>query len=124
MNRHILMFGEEFAAKVKNGTKRQTIRKKRKIPFQKGDILVARKWIGKAYRSKQQKILESEIVKVQNIWIKSPDITVDGTMLENSEIYKLIRNDGFPVETQIYRFFAYFQDNDDEPFEGQIIHWK
>lgn len=73
----VRMFKEQFAPLVKSGTKRQTVRPTPAVMPREGDTISLRKWSGKPYRSKQIKLREGKITKVERItidlFVKLPD---------------------------------------------------
>lgn len=120
----VLMFKEQFAAKVLDGTKRQTIRPRRKRPIKPGDSLSLRKWSGAAYRSKQVRLIDAVCEKVQTIHIgdytREFVFVVDGQRLIQEQWAKLARADGFNCTTDM---LDWFENTHGLPFEGEIIHW-
>lgn len=120
----VVMFKEQFAAKVASGEKRQTIRPPRKRPIKPGDKLSLRKWSGSAYRSPQVKLLESVCEKVSTILIdesfKEFTFVVDGERLNQEQWAKLARADGFHCTTDM---LDWFRKTHGLPFAGVMIHW-
>ena len=79
----VKMFQMGFVPKVRSGAKPTTIRPRPTRPQdwpKPGDLIDARHWFGKPYRSSQVKIITARITKVQ--WIK---ITADKLMLGESQ---------------------------------------
>lgn len=118
------MFEPRFAPFVSTGRKKCTIRKKGKRETRIGDLMDARQWAGKPYRSKTIKLIESPINKVQSIRIDTLDtVFVDGVILGHSELAKIAKADGFKDINYIEDFFEFFSSKYSIPFKGQIIHW-
>lgn len=128
----VYMFKPRFAPLVEAGTKRQTIRPKRKHPTKVGDVLSLRCWEGKPYRSKQIVLRQGDVCKeVHSVWIglvENADhlpmvqFRLDGTVLsvatgESNELAKL---DGFSSDVDM---FVWFEIEHGLPFEGELIRW-
>lgn len=114
----ILNFQKQFADKVKNGTKRQTIRKLRKHPIKIDDIL----YLYTGLRTKNcEKIGQNICNNVEYIeilhdgfWILSDKI------LNDKELELLAEKDGFKDFDEMCKWFS---KNHDLPFKGQVIQW-
>jgi len=115
----ILNFQERFANAVENGSKKQTIRKKRKIPIKNGDIL----YLYTGLRTKEARKLRK--VKCNVVF----DITINHKMiylssgiaintLESLDFFALA--DGFEDWGAMY---DWFQKTHGLPFKGQLIIW-
>jgi uncharacterized protein YqfB (UPF0267 family) len=92
----IIMFQERFAGLVESGAKTQTIRQRRKVPIQPGDVLSLRKWTGSAYRSKQWEIKKVVCRAIQPVEICHPDaLKVNGVVLRGEDRDKFAVADGF-----------------------------
>lgn len=122
----VLMFQPQFADKVESGQKRQTIRPRRNRPIKVGDKLSLRKWSGKAYRSKQVVLRESECVGVSSVklWLGSLGhywALVDGISLTAREIETFAVNDGFQNAVAMAEWFDGVHGL---PFEGDLIQWE
>lgn len=120
----VYLFQPRFAPLVSNGTKRTTIRPRRKHPTQVGDELSLRAWTGKPYRSKQRMLREGERCKaVHHFRIYGDSVIVmvlDGRMLEIWETDALAKADGF---TGAQDMATWFRKEHDMPFEGELIAW-
>lgn len=104
---------------VESGAKKQTVRPMPKRVPRAGDIFDGREWTGKPYRSKQRKLVESPILKVDRI-----DITKYGTLAINSyaePAKDFAVSDGFKDE---FEFVKWFEDTHGLPFQGIAIYWK
>lgn len=120
----VLMFKEQFAAKVERGEKLQTIRPPRKRPIKPGDKLSLRKWSGAAYRSKHVKLREATCERVSLIVLDETPwefvFEVDGRRLVQDQWAKLAREDGFNCTTEM---LDWFKKTHGLPFEGVMIQW-
>lgn len=85
-------------------------------------VLSLRQWKGKPYKSKQEEFLQVKKLGIQLIEIKAskglslPKIMVDGKMLQERTMFKLMANDGLSDED----FMNWFT----EDFIGAIIHFS
>ncbi len=120
----VIMFMKRLAPKVRDGSKRQTVRPKRKRRIKIGEQLSLREWETKAYRSKQIEIRKEPCVSVKPITIglvkKSPVVSVDGHLLTAGQLEQFVRDDG--IET-VAEFMQFFQDAHGLPFKGEVIRW-
>lgn len=115
-----LMFQERFAPLVTSGTKRQTIRPRRKKPIKVGDQLSLRKWSGKAYRSPQVVLLDAVCTRTANVEIGEWEILIDGQVLRPDQKQSLAQADGFKDAAEMITWFAATHDL---PFVGTLIVW-
>lgn len=128
----VLMFDSHFASMVEAGTKRQTVRpipKRRKIPTI-GCELDLRRWEGKAYRSKQAKILETPLLAVAEIFVKENMLVIHGNSSnggpfcapkpEESLTEKFAKADGFQCWDD---FVSYIGAAYGLPFSGVAYQW-
>jgi hypothetical protein len=119
--RHVLNFKEQFAAAVKSGRKRQTIRKRRKNPIRVGDTLAF--WTG--LRTKGARPLrsparcksltriamcEAGAVLGRRRWLS----------LKSKTLRDLARMDGFATPDEMIEFF---KDLYGLPVFLNIIRW-
>lgn len=120
--RHIVvMFQQRFSGRVRNGSKRHTIRGERKVPVAPGDILDLREWSGLPYRSKQQPILKAPCTTIQGIEISAcHQVWLDGVELTPIQIVRLALGDGF---TGGLDMIAWFAETHGLPFKGVLISW-
>lgn len=124
-------FKPRFVPFIKAGTKRHTIRSIRKYPDKVGNTVHC--YCG--LRTKKAKLIgRFECVKIERIFIeilgpmpalireKDISVTIDGTLLSESEKEQLARADGF----ESFRDMTFFWTTPKNrlPFRGQIIHWK
>lgn len=115
--RFVRMFKPRFAALVKAGTKRQTIRPTPKRMPKPGDILDAREWTGKPYRSKQAKIGEFVISDVRMVRITKEHFGVPTT----PEVLNLFAQaDGFRDWDEMVEWL---EREHGLPFEGILIRF-
>ena len=133
------LFQRRFARLVRQGTKRTTIRPRRKNPTRVGDALSLRAWSGKPYRSKQVTLLDGIVcAEVHGIeilrrsdWV-SPTYyesrvicRVDGNevksdLLREGEWDRLAQADGFKHAGDMLDWFI---KEHGLPFSGDLIRW-
>lgn len=124
----VRMFQERFAAAVRDGKKRQTIRPMPKRIPRRGDLLRARRWIGKPFRSKQETLIEATIIKVETItiYLGSVEIGVGSEYrhltigINGDAMDGFAKADGFEDWEELHRWFC---DNHELPFSGVVIYW-
>ena len=117
MTRHVILFQDWKAAKVKDGSSLQTIRPPRKRPIHPGDELSLRRWTGKPYRSKQEVLREAVCSEVMGIEISKLFVTysVPGPGLD-----ALAHADGFRDWPEMREWF---RKTHGLPFVGVLIRW-
>lgn len=123
--RFVRMVKPRFVGLVKRRKKRQTIRPLPKRIPRRGDILDLRQWIGKPYRSKQRKIIETKLTE-----IKVCRIAVEGVHMQSrygfitfsggDDADRFARDDGFKDFAELVRWF---QAEHGLPFDGVILFW-
>lgn len=119
-------FKERFIPMLKDGTKRQTIRGKRKQQAKSGDTIylyygMRTKWCTKIGEGVCTGVSEIEIRG--NIFRK-PDklgVWVNGRLLKKNEEEALANADGFPDFETMGRWWKQYNVL---PFIGDIIYWK
>ena len=116
-------FKKQFVPFIRDGSKRHTIRAKRKYRDKPGDTV----HLYTGLRTKAARLLGRSIcVKVEDIVITTAhQIFVDGEELTLSEKNALAFCDGFRgrgVEHAFEDMMAFW--NGRLPFEGDIIHWS
>lgn len=130
----VYLFKPRFAPMVEAGTKRQTIRPKRKHPTKVGDELSLRTWTGKPYRSKQRILRQGERCKevhsfelraIQESNFLRLQCFLDGVRQEtwitgNGDWDKLAHADGFASAGEMIDWFG---KEHGFPFEGELIKW-
>lgn len=130
----VLMFKPQFAPLVKAGTKRQTIRPKRKHPIKPDDELSLREWTGKPYRSKQQILRDGVICKnvkdVQIVPRSTPDGMFVSCFVAGERMESLLGGsgswdrfaeaDGFKNAAEM---LDWFRSTHGLPFNGDLIQW-
>lgn len=117
-----LMFQQLFAPRVKDGSKRQTIRPKRKRPIKPGSMLSLREWEGLPYRSKQRELNHGPCLRVSDIEITEGYIKIDGELLGSPGAYAPFAwKDGFASITEMVDWFL---KNHGLPFHGDLIEWE
>lgn len=126
-----------FAEKVRNGSKKHTVRsnyqywhKKIATLKEKGGVLCLRQWSGKPYRSPQETIIEvpAEMVGVQPLVIKRAisgikeyyEAEIDGI---NVDIEVVAKNDGLDWETFMDWFLPIFDREGKNEITLAIIHF-
>lgn len=120
-------FKSRFAESVANGTKRQTIRAKRKRPIQVGDYLHlysgmrtsnCRKLIEELPKCKE--VLVITILDYLNpISLQTP-FQDDWRELSSEEAEQLAKDDGFD---SLYSMIEFFEETHGLPFTGHLIKW-
>ena len=118
----VFMFQKRFAEKVRDGSKRQTIRPKRKRIPKAGTALSLREWSGVAYRSSQSVLRESVLVRVRWVVIEdSKCVLVGESFLTRSKREQLAIADGFESWSEMA---AWFTENHGLPFVGHLYEWE
>jgi len=115
-------FKERFAADIETGSKRQTIRRKRKRPTVVGDILylytgMRTKKCRKLREATCESVVPVLIMGLYNITVY-PEDNERRRALSGPEIDQLAEDDGFASASGLARFFW-----KDLPFKGEIIRW-
>lgn len=118
----VLMFKDQFAPLVTLGAKRQTIRPQRKRPIKPGDMLDFRRWTGKAYRSKQEKIGSGVCISVNQCRVSLAMMEYGHSKIHDMRIlHRMARADGF---RNWWDMTEWFQAQHGLPFEGILIRWE
>lgn len=124
--RFVRMFKPRFAALVKSGAKLQTIRPTPKRMPRPGDILDARQWSGKPYRSKQIKLGEFIIANVAKVELRTYAVMMEFKTFTAAHAANtpsadaFARADGF---THWGDMLAWFEREHGLPFDGILILW-
>lgn len=122
--RVVTMFMPRFACLVEALSKPHTIRPVRKRPVRVGDLIDAREWLGKPYRSKQRKLIERVCVSTRPVSIRfsrgSFFIRLDGKLLTPPEAVALAQADGF---SDAIEMMLWFKDRHGLPFNGVLLEW-
>lgn len=113
-----LNYQKRFVEQVKDGSKRQTLRKRRKDPFVVGDEL--RHFTGQ--RTKNcRKLLDSVCTKARAVEIAEDGVVkIDGVLLSVPEAHELAKADGFG---RYGALLAWIDKTHGLPFKGQVINW-
>jgi hypothetical protein len=112
-------FKRQFAPRVKDGTKRTTIRRTRKHPTRPGDTLYH--YVDQRLPT-CEKLLTAVCTKVQPITIEEDRVVLDGTTMHADAVADLARADGFE---DVDQFRAFFRDHYGLPTEGlELITWE
>lgn len=119
--RFVRMFKPTFAPLVEKGSKLQTVRPTPRRMPRAGDIIDAREWTGKPYRSKQRKLIEAPIWKVSRIYIERGCIVLGDDAIGAAKAQAFALADGFDSAEH---FYAWFEHQHGLPFEGIVITWK
>jgi len=113
-------FRERFAPAIEDGSKRQTIRARRKdkrVP-KPGEIL----HLYTGLRTKQcRKLGMSPCLDVRNVMIDNIAVSIDGEYLSGMARNKFAIADGFGSWEEMRTFFDLEHGL---PFEGHVIRWK
>lgn len=129
IRRHVIMFQPRFALLVESGVKLQTIRPLRKRCPIFGDVIDAREWTGRPYRSKQRKLGDRLALGTEGIVIHADGIEFSpGTLRyafwheQRADLVNTFaRADGFKDWAAMR---AWFSATHALPFEGVLIKWK
>lgn len=117
----VLMFMAKLAPKVRDGSKRHTVRPERKRPIKLGDRLSLRRWQGKAYRSKQVKLRAAVCTKVEPLRLtRKKLLSIGGKRLNATEAEAFAKADGLE---SFLEFAQFLEQAHGLPFKGQVIHW-
>lgn len=109
-------FQKQFVPFVESGAKTHTIRGKRKHRPKPGQPFYGYY----AMRTKQcRKIIQSVIMKVEDIEIHQWTVRVNHEILFSDECEQLAKRDGFSNFKEMMKFWK-----GRLPFFGHIIHWK
>ena len=115
-----LNFQKQFAEAVKNGSKQQTIRTKRKNPINEGDIL----YLYTGMRTKQcEKLKEVKCESVLDFRINSLGLSCtvgQHTLYYLDHLNRVAIADGFKDWVDMVRWFS---ETHGLPFEGKLITW-
>lgn len=126
------LFEERFVAKVLDGSKTQTIRKRPKNPPKPGDIAQLEQWEGVAYRSKRRVLKREVITKVMNVTIHREGVDLPDMSFARAEIHPALQaafdalldefaiNDGFEDWADLV---DYFESKGWLPFSGILVTW-
>ncbi|MDB4157948.1 ASCH domain-containing protein [bacterium] len=105
-----------FEEKIKNGSKKHTIRWDDKDRWKLGSKIHCATGV----RTPQYNCFhETDCKGIQKIKIEGRAIYVDGTYLFEEEIETLALNDGFDSVEEFWIWFDQYN-----PFIGKIIHWS
>lgn len=128
----VLTFKPQFAPKVRDGSKKQTIRPERRRPVRIGDKVSLRMWSGLPYRSPQTILLRSVISQVLPIEFKAnefiltlPPAQVGGPPSFHQvnscfDISDFAKADGFDSWDDMVKWFS---KTHGLPFLGTLIKW-
>lgn len=129
--RHVIMFKPQFAPLVQSGAKLQTIRPRRVRAVLTGDVIDAREWIGKPYRSKQRKLCVGTGIGTEGVIIHRNGVEISpGTLRcfymgagtkRRDLLDTFARADGFSGWDAMR---DWFNETHGLPFEGVLIKWK
>ena len=111
-----------FIDKVRDGSKRQTVRPVPKRPQdwpKVGEVRSLRRWTGKPYRSAQEEIRQVRVVAVDHVDITAGDIVAVNSIAEPPEDFA--KEDGFDNADD---FFLWFDRTHGLPFEGIVFRWE
>lgn len=121
-----LNFKKVFAPSVIDGSKRQTIRQKRKRPICVGDLIVFYTALRTIH---SKKIGEATCKEVNRIFIHPSEkyVQIDNTSLSWDQIGEMSKKDGFSNEADFFDFFFVTYGNggkyEEFIFTGVLIKW-
>jgi hypothetical protein len=118
--RFVRLFKPKFAPLVRTGAKAQTVRPTPKRMPRPGDIFDGREWTGRPYASKQRKLIEAPIWKVDPTVICFDGIRLAGKTLSVAEEWVFAKADGFNTPKDLLDWFTHEHGL---PFEGITIYW-
>ena len=108
-------FKKQFSEAVKSGRKTHTIRRKRKYPTKRGDVL----FLYYGMMSKACELLKAVTCQaVKPLSIVGMAVFIDGIELNNNEITELAISDGFNSINEFYAFFENYNR------DLEIIYWE
>lgn len=127
----VYTFQPRFARLVRDGIKRQTIRRGRldRKRTKVGDILSLRQWVGKPYRSRQETLRAIEVCKevhtfeirrVENLFYHG---FLDGERIAAHELDRIAREDGFRDAGEMLKWFMDNHGVREHDFKGDLIRW-
>lgn len=116
----VLMFQPQFAELVAGGSKVQTVRPLRAPGYslRAGELISARKWTGRAYRSPQQEIAKIRIVSTNIVVIGEHGIIDGDNELEPFQVNEFAIDDGFKDWPEMREWF---RSTHGLPFHGELI---
>ncbi len=121
------MFKPAFADAVKAGKKTRTVRplpKRMPVP---GDVIDCRVWDGRPYNSRQVKLCEGAITRVNHVEIGESGIRVGPapgqlSALSAEMVEQFARADGFDDFNEMLAWFE--AEHGSLPFAGIVIAWE
>lgn len=126
----VRMFQPRFAELVESKVKRQTIRKMPVRMPRIGDILSAREWTGKPYRSKQRELLRTPFVGIYGVHLNSVSLSMFNLAGEHPRAISFCQSrssrdcfarwDGFESWADLVEWFETIHAL---PFEGILHTW-
>lgn len=122
--RFVRLFQERFWPAVRSGDKRQTVRGWPKRVPSVGDILDARGWSGKPYRSAQISLVSREIKQVGVVLINPMErrLCYNLVWLAGDAADVFARDDGFKNAGELFEWFAVTYPKTKQ-FFGIVIKW-
>jgi hypothetical protein len=124
----VKLFMPQFAPKVEDGTKRQTVRPTPKRRPKVGERLSLREWTGKPYWSKQRVLRETVLKDWEPVTIYPWNLQI-GTGLGFRNLTRPNHNrelDAFAVADGFRNFgemFEWFERQHSRPFSGIVLYW-
>lgn len=115
-------FQPQFVPMILDGSKRQTIRRRRKHPTKAGDILQ----LYTGQRTKKCELIATRLctaikpVQINPAWVI---MKLDGRVLSSTEEIAFARLDGF---RNAYEFYAFFERYSEEILKNEleVIYWR
>jgi len=112
----VILFQDQFAEKVREGSKRQTIRQTARCKV--GDWVSLRRWTGKPYRSKQEVLRTDVCTAVMPVRVDYGVASVGGVVVDGQDLAAL---DGFKDCEEMRDWFGATHGL---PFLGWLIEWS
>jgi hypothetical protein len=111
-----------FYEKIRQGLKKQTIRKLRKNPIKTDGKLS----LFTGLRTKQCKLIARSTVKsIHNITINANGVVfIDDIEVVGDDLHELALADGFETDRPFQQFINFFRDHYELPFTGVLIKWN
>jgi len=126
----LLNFKTRFVPFILTGAKTHTIRATRVRPTKPGDVLhlytgLRHKGARLLFRAVCTHVNDIQIRQTRSgcfASLKDVEISIDGEILDPSEMELLAQRDGFASLVEMMRFWQ--EPKNRLPFHGQIINWK
>lgn len=115
-------FQKQFVPMIRDGLKKQTIRRRRKNRTEAGDLL--RLYTGQ--RTKNCELIHEGVctaVKPIQIMPVVEIVKLDGRVLDSAQVFRLAKADGFETPEAFFEFFKQYPP-DVLYFGLEVIYWR